>query len=114
MYTFMKVFKFLLQILFVGYIKTNCFLNGIYVRKTTYNIGGFTIHSTLSIPLNKSINDFKPLENERRVVSIKSYAQVKLLLLDETSLIGNQMFSIKDKRLRLIKHSKKSFFGKFQ
>jgi hypothetical protein len=30
-----------------------------------YNISGSTLHSGLSIPLNKSINDFKPLIDER-------------------------------------------------
>jgi len=53
--------------------------------------------------LNKSINDFKALDDEIRDVLIKKHAQVKLLILDETSLIGNQMFSFNDKRLQLIK-----------
>jgi hypothetical protein len=71
-----------------------------------YNIGGSTIHSALSIPLNKSINDIKPLYDERRDVVIIKYAQVKLLILDETSLIGSRKFSFNDKRLRIIKHKK--------
>jgi hypothetical protein len=68
------------------------------VRKTTYNFGGSTIQSTLSIPLNKSINDFKPLDDERRDILIKKSAPKKLIL-DETSLIGSRMFSFNDKRL---------------
>jgi hypothetical protein len=52
---------------------------------------------TQHYPFHKSINDFKALDDERRDVLIKKYAQVKLLILDETSLIGNQMFSFNDK-----------------
>jgi hypothetical protein len=37
----------------------------VYIGKTTYNIGGSTIHSRLTILLNKSINDFKPLGDEK-------------------------------------------------
>jgi hypothetical protein len=49
--------------------------------------------------LNKSINDFKPFDDEGHGIWIKKYAQIKLLLLDETSLIGSQIFSFNDKRL---------------
>jgi len=36
-----------------------------YTWKVAYNISGSTLHSGLLIPLNKSINDFKPLIDER-------------------------------------------------
>ncbi len=36
-----------------------------YTWKVAYNISGSTLHTGLSIPLNKSINDFKPLIDER-------------------------------------------------
>ncbi len=102
-----RSFSFLFQIFFLGCIKTIFLKNGIYVRKTTCNIGGFTTHLALSIPLNKSIHDFKPLDDERCDILIKKYAQVKLSILDETSLIGSRMFSFNDKRLQLIKRKKK-------
>jgi hypothetical protein len=73
-------------------------------EETTYNIGGSIIPSTLSIPLNKSINDFKPLHDERCDVLIKKYAQVKLLIFDEISLIVSCMFSFIDKGLQIIQH----------
>jgi len=77
-----------------------------YIRKTTHNIGGSITPSTLSIPLNKSINNFKPLHDERCDVLIKKYAHVKVLILDEMSLIGSCMFSFIDKRLQIIKRKK--------
>jgi hypothetical protein len=39
--------------------------------------------------LKKSINDFKPLVDEKRDALMKQYTQLKLLVLDEISLIGS-------------------------
>jgi hypothetical protein len=37
--------------------------------------------------------------------------QLKLLMLDEISLIGSRMFPFIDTRLKIIKHKHNSFFG---
>jgi len=37
----------------------------IYTRKTTFNIVGTMIHSTLAIPINKNFNEFKASNDER-------------------------------------------------
>jgi hypothetical protein len=42
---------------------------------------------------------------------MKQYTQLKLLVLDEISLIGSWMFSFIDKRLGIIKHNHNNFFG---
>ncbi len=83
----------------------------VYIGKVAYNIGGSTIHSWLTILLKKSINDFKPLVDEKRDALMKQYTQLKLLVLDEISLIGSWMFSFIDKRLGIIKHNHNNFFG---
>jgi len=44
-----------------------------YTWKVIYNVGESTIHLGLTIPLNKSINDFKPFSDERCDVLIKQY-----------------------------------------
>jgi hypothetical protein len=44
-----------------------------YTWKVTYNVGESTVHVGLTIPLNKSINDFKLFSDERCDVLIKQY-----------------------------------------
>jgi len=46
--------------------------------KVAYNINGSTLHSWLSIPLNKSIYDFKPLIDERCDDLAKQYTILKI------------------------------------
>ncbi len=47
-----------------------------YTWKTTFNIDGTTIHSTLAIPINKTFNKFKALNDERCDILIKTYTQL--------------------------------------
>jgi DNA replication protein DnaC len=58
-----------------------------------------TIHSTLTIPLNKNFNELKALSNEKCDNLIKKYDQLHLLVIDEISLVGNRMLSFVDPRL---------------
>jgi hypothetical protein len=53
-----------------------------YIDKTTFNINGMTIHSTLVIPLNK--NGLKILSDKKRYSLTKHYDQLHLLFIDET------------------------------
>jgi hypothetical protein len=39
-----------------------------YNEKSTFNINGMTIHLALAIPLNKNINELKPLNDEKMIV----------------------------------------------
>lgn len=39
-----------------------------YIRKIAYNIGGTILHLRLLIPLHKSINDLKPLSDEKMMI----------------------------------------------
>jgi hypothetical protein len=87
----------IIQGLFQFYLKQNrnldpskqTILKMAHIRKTAYNIGGSTIYSKLAILLNKSINDFKPLGDEKCDALMKRYTKLKLLVLDEISLIGS-------------------------
>jgi len=55
-----------------------------YIGKTTFNIDGTTIHSSLSIPLNCKY--LPSLSSEQLNSLIKKYDQLKLIVLDEISL----------------------------
>jgi hypothetical protein len=44
-----------------------------YIVKTTFHINGTTIHSGLAIPLNKSYNELKTLNDEKDDTLMKNY-----------------------------------------
>jgi DNA replication protein DnaC len=73
-----------------------------YIRKTTFNINGTIIHSALAIPLNRGINELKPFLDEKNSL-IKSHDQLCLLIIDEISLIRNQMLTFTDQRQCIVK-----------
>ena len=59
-----------------------------YIGKVAYNAGGTTIHSTLSMPFNKS--HFLPLSKEILDRLSKFYDGLQLTFIDESSLIESQ------------------------
>ena len=72
--------------------------------KATFGIKGNKIHSTLAIPASQSLKNYKPLR-------CKLHA-VKLIFLDEISMVGNTMFNVQiNNRLKDIKGSKEAFGG---
>ncbi|XP_059067532.1 ATP-dependent DNA helicase PIF1-like [Cryptomeria japonica] len=80
-----------------------------YTGKATYNIGGTTLHSALFIPFNKSTSN--SLRSERLDVLTKEYQQLRLVLIDEISLIGARMLHCIDKRFREIMQTLTKHFG---
>jgi DNA replication protein DnaC len=82
-----------------------------YTGKAAFNIGGSTIHSALGIPLNKSLLELGGLSDERRDSFAKTYDQLRLLVIDEISLVGSRMFAMIDRRLRTIMRAHNNFMG---
>ena len=80
-----------------------------FIGKATYNAGGTTIHSALLIPFNKS--SFLPLSNEMLDTLGKLYQELRVVLIDEASLIGSCFLYCIDDRLRNIKHAQTKYFG---
>jgi hypothetical protein len=80
----------------------------VYIRKITFNINGTTIHLGLAIPLHKSL---KTLNDEKCDTLINTYDQLRLVLINEISLLGNKMFSFIDHRLHVIKQVHKELMG---
>jgi hypothetical protein len=60
-----------------------------YTGKSTFNIDGTTIHSSLSIPFN--CKDLPSLSSERLDSLVKKYDQLQLIVQDEISLIGKRV-----------------------
>ena len=62
--------------------------------KAAYNIKGNTIHNTFAVPANQSLKNYKNLDSSRLNTLRTHFGGVKLIFLDEISMVGNSMFTI--------------------
>jgi ATP-dependent DNA helicase PIF1 len=81
----------------------------LYTGKSTYNVGGTTVHSAFFMPFNKS--RFLPLSKEMLDTLPKLYDELQLVFIDEASLIESRFLYFIDNRLRNIKHVHTKYFG---
>ena len=80
--------------------------------EAAYNITGNTIHSALALSACQSLKVYKPLDSSRLNTSRCHLGGVKLIFLDEVSMVGNTMLNIQiNKRLQDIKGCKEDFGG---
>ena len=80
--------------------------------KSAYNVRGFTIHSSLAIPANQSLKVYKKLDSSRLNSLRAKLAGLKVVFIDEVSMVGNSMFNIQiNKRLQDIKGTTTDFGG---
>ncbi len=69
--------------------------------KAAYNIKGSTIHTALSVPANQSLKVYKKLDASRLNSLRYKFASLKIMFIDEVSMVGNSMFNIQiNKRLQ--------------
>ncbi|CAB3992536.1 ATP-dependent DNA helicase PIF1 [Paramuricea clavata] len=77
-----------------------------------YIIKGNTIHSSLAVPASQSLKNYKPLDSGRLNTLRCKLGALKLILLDEISMVGNSMFIVQlNNRLKDLKGSKEDFGG---
>ena len=80
--------------------------------KAAYIIKGNTIHSALAIPACQSLKTYKRLDSNRPNSLRTRLSGVKLIFIDEISMVGNTMFNVQiDNRLKDIKGSPLPFGG---
>ena len=80
--------------------------------QAAFGIKGNTVHSTLAIPASQSLKNYKPLDSSRLNTLRCKLLAVKLIFLDEISMVGNTMFNIQiNNRLKDIKGSRELFGG---
>ena len=80
--------------------------------KAAYNIKGNTIHSTLAIPACESLRNYNSLDSSRLNTIRCQLGGVKLVFIDEISMVGNTMFNVQiNNRLKDIKGSSLPFGG---
>ena len=64
-----------------------------WTRKASFIIKGNTICSALAIPTTQSLRNYKPLDSSMLNTLWCKLGGIKLILLDEISLVGNNMFT---------------------
>ena len=80
--------------------------------KAAYNIKGNTIHSALAVPACQSLKNYKHLDSSRLNTIRCELGGLKLIFLDEISMVGSAMFNVQiNNRLKDIKGSKQDFGG---
>ena len=80
--------------------------------KAAYLIKGDTIHSGFAVPASQSLKNCKPLDSGRLNTLRCEMGALKLILLDEISMVGNSMFTVQlNNRLKDLKGSKDDFGG---
>lgn len=71
--------------------------------KSAYNVKGNTIHSALHLPAHQGYRCYKSLTSDAlNSLRVKLHIKLKIVFIDEISMVGNQMFAYIDKRLQQI------------
>ncbi|XP_075158165.1 uncharacterized protein LOC142231442 [Haematobia irritans] len=79
--------------------------------KAAFGIGGATLHSMFSLPVNQSSSDLRPLNADTVNSMYSKLMYLRLLIIDEISMVGARMFSFLDARLKQIFKSTEIFGG---
>ena len=81
-----------------------------YTGLAAYNIKGATLHSAFSIEPNKKLR-YKQLSDDKRNTLQTKYMHLSILIIDEVSMVGNEMLNFLYLRLQEIKGNKEPFGG---
>ena len=78
--------------------------------KAAHNINGATIHSAFCIPVGKGFS-YKPLDMQQLNTLRTKYMSLKVVFIDEISMVGHDMFNFVNLRLQEIKGCSLPFGG---
>ncbi|XP_069114560.1 uncharacterized protein [Argopecten irradians] len=78
--------------------------------KAAHNIGGRTIHSLFCIPANQGFK-YKPLDSQQLDTLRVKLNSLKVIFIDEISMVGNRMFNYINMRLQQIFATTVAFGG---
>ncbi|CAG9818747.1 unnamed protein product [Phaedon cochleariae] len=79
--------------------------------KAACGIGGITLHSTFALPVNQYNKELIPLNQDTVNTIHSNLFYLKLLIIDEFSMVGTRMFHHVHERLKQIYKTKKDFGG---
>ena len=78
--------------------------------KAAFNVGGCTVHSAFNIPAEQGLN-FKPLDIQQLSSFQSKFKSLKVVFIDEISMVGKKMFNYVNLRLQEIMGCLKPFGG---
>lgn len=78
--------------------------------KAAHNIGGRTIHAAFGIPVGKGFQ-YKPLDMQQLNTLRSRYQHLKMVFIDEVSMVGRNMFNFINLRLQEIAGTNTLFGG---
>ena len=78
--------------------------------KAAFNIKGNTLHATFKIPTNRSF-EYCALDSDRLNTIRTQLKKLKVIFVDEISMVGSGMFNFLNLRLQQIMGNKKPFGG---
>ena len=81
-----------------------------YTGLAAYNIQGSTLHSAFCIEPNKKLT-FKRLSDDKRNTLETKYKELAVLIVDEVSMVGNDMLNFLYQRLQEVKCNQEPFGG---
>ena len=79
--------------------------------KAAYNIRGATLHSAFHLPASQSFDNYMPLDHGRRNSLRTILAGLRVLIIDEISMVGSSMFGYINQRLKEIMGCDSKEFG---
>jgi len=80
--------------------------------KAAFNIGGMTLHTTFSLPVSQCKTDIKNLSADLRNTLHSKLEDLKVVKINEISMVSITMFKQIDFRLKEIFHTTEKFGGK--
>ncbi len=90
--------------------ETNILLSA-FTGKAAFNINGMTLHTTFGLPINQCGGKMVRLDESTANTMRNKLNGLKLLIIDEISMVGATIFKYLDERLRQIFHSTEIFAG---
>ena len=81
-----------------------------YTGLAAYNIQGSTLHTAFCIEPNRRLK-FTHLSDDKRNIMRTQYTNQSVLIVDEVSMVGNEMLNFLCLRLQEIKCNKEPFGG---
>ena len=79
--------------------------------KAAFNAQGTTIHAAFHIPANQKLQDYKPLSYDTLNTYRMKYRELEWILVDEISMVSNDLWKYVHLRLQEIKQCKEPFGG---
>ena len=81
-----------------------------YTGLAAYNIQGSTLHSAFCIEPNQKLT-YKRLSDDKRNTLQTKYKELAMLIVDEVSMVGNEMLNFLYQRLQEVKCNQEPFGG---